>query len=189
MNAESDPRLDMDVGADQLQSQQHLHHQLLPVIHQRPDPRQDHHIHDLFLLHHQHHQPHSHHNDQLPHRVEEDGGGGNHFLHLQHQQFQVLGPESSSGDMSYLSNHPSVCSFQDYLDPDSDPDADTHFATVNMSFGSTSSPSDNDAGSNGRSSAEDGSADENSVHVRGLYSTDSSVIEHFVASNEQQDMG
>ena len=87
--------------------------------------------------------------------------------------------------MSYLTSHPSACSFQDYLDPDSDPDADSHFASVNLSFDSPTS----DAGSNGRSSAEDGSADENSVHVRSIFSSDPGLMEHFVTPSEQQGMG
>ena len=154
---------------DPRQEQLQVHPHLQPD-NQRQDQREQH-LHDLLFLHQQQqlHQQSPGDADTLP-------------------PFHLPSHLSSPCDMSYLTSHPSACSFQDYLDPDSDPDADAHFPSVSLSFGS-SSPSDNDAASNGRgSSAEDGSADENSVHVRGIFA-DSSVIEHFVASSEQQDMG
>ena len=175
--------METDPQPQQEQLQLHLllpHNQRLERLDER-----EHHLHDLLLLHQQHQQQLllQHQQQQRP----EDGEI--HLPHHLHPHYQVASQESSSSDMSYLASHPSACSFQDYLDPDSDPDADSHFPSVNLSFGSSSSPSDNDGGSIGRSSAEDGSADENSVHVRAMFSSDSSLIEHFVASSQQHDMG
>lgn len=173
------------MDTDPQQQEQLQLHLLLP--HNQGLDEREHHLHDLLLLHQQHQQQLLHHQHQQQPRPE-DGESHLHHLH-HHQHYQVTSQDSSPSDMSYLTNHPSACSFQDYLDPDSDPDADSHFPSVNLSFASSSSPSDNDGGSVGRSSAEDGSADENSVHVRALFSTDSSVIDHFVTSNQQNDMG
>ena len=87
---------------------------------------------------------------------------------------------------SFLTNDtPTTCSFQDYLDDSLD---NVSFATA-VDFGShahqsSSSPEDKNSGSH-----DDGSADENSItgHRNGPFP--SSVINHFVSDQGQQDMG